>query len=323
MKGILFIALGGGGDVVSAAMLALAFRRRGVKTKIASIVWERFSIDQVPGPVKFDEIKNAKRIGERSMLATENSRAMRGGKEIAFQAANVSKAIEEEIGIVDINGGAVGLVKGIEELIEFFECDKVVGVDVGGDILSTGFEEDLWSPLADFLGLTALSRLNGVIAVHSLGSDGELTLNYLLKRIALVTRGGGLIGIRGMNRYDVEVLEKILRYAESEASKVPLMAWRGFYGYLKLRNDSRRTFITPLNILTFFLKAKKVAELNPIVRELSNTRSLEEARKVLNEKGIFTELDLEEGLFKIINNGGSITSEIIKEIKKSFFNKNH
>lgn len=322
MKSTLFIALGGGGDVISAAMLALAFRRTGIKTNIASIVWERFSIDQIPGPIKFNEIKNAKRIGEYSMIVSENSRALRGGKEISFQAANVSKAIKEEIGIVDINSGAIGLERGIKELAEFFKCDKIIGVDVGGDILSTGFERNLWSPLADFLGLAALSKQNGIIAVHSLGSDGELDLKYSLRRIAFIARRGGFLGVRGMNKYDVEILEKILSFAESEASKVSLMAWKGFYGFLKLRNNSRRTFITPLNILTFFLKANIVAKFNPIIKEISSTKSLEEAREILNKKGIFTELDLEEGLFKIINNGGDITSELIKEIRKSFFNKN-
>ncbi|MDH5806640.1 MAG: DUF1152 domain-containing protein [Candidatus Methanomethylicaceae archaeon] len=321
MNSILFIALGGGGDVISAAMLALAFRRIGIKTNIASIVWERFSIDPIPGPIRFNEIKNAEKIGEYSMIVFENTKAIRGGKEILFQAVNVSKAIKEEIGIVDINSGVEGLEKGIKELAKFLKCNKIIGVDVGGDILSTGFEKNLWSPLADFLGLAALSKQNGIIAVHSLGSDGELNLNYLLKRIAFITKKGGFLGIRGMNKYDIEILERILNYAESEASRVSLMAWKGFYGYLKLRNNSRKTFVTPLNTLTFFLKSKIVAKYNPVIKELMNTKSLEEARKVLNEKNIFTELDLEEGLFKMINDGKRITSELIKEIRNSFFNK--
>ncbi|MCS7097534.1 MAG: DUF1152 domain-containing protein [Candidatus Methanomethyliaceae archaeon] len=323
-KSVIFIAVGGGGDVASASMLALAARRIGLKSHIASIVWERFSIDRVPGPVKFNEILNAIRIGDYSMLVSEESRALRGGREISFQSANVSRAIGEKIGIVDITRGTIGMEKGIKELAEFFGCDTIIGVDVGGDILSNGFEKDLWSPLADFISLAAISKLDGIIYVHSIGSDGELSQSYLLRRIALIAERGGLLGARGMMKEDAEVLEKILTYVESEASKVALLAFRGYYGYLNLRNNSRRTFVTPLNTLTFFFKAKIISELNPLVPELLNVTSIEEAKHKLNERGVFTELNLEENLFEILNKGGKITGKIIREIKRSFLkNRNN
>jgi hypothetical protein len=63
-KHVLFAALGGGGDVASAAMLALAARRLGLRSHVASVVWERLPIDPVPGPVRFSEVVNAKRVGE-------------------------------------------------------------------------------------------------------------------------------------------------------------------------------------------------------------------------------------------------------------------
>ncbi|MEM4576197.1 MAG: DUF1152 domain-containing protein [Candidatus Nezhaarchaeales archaeon] len=313
----LFIALGGGGDVASASMLALAARRLGLKAYVASVVWERFSIDPVPGPVRMSEIVNAKKIGDHAMFVTEESKALRGDRVVAFQAANASRALGEPIGVVDIASGYIGVRRGIEELTSYLGCDVVVGVDVGGDVLATGFEEELWSPLADFIGLAAIKDLKGVLAVHAPGSDGELTPRYILKRIALVAAHGGYLGARGITPEDVENLDKLLRHVESEASRVTLMAARGAYGQVKIRRGSRKVQITPLSTITFFLKPETVACLNPLISEVYNTTYVEEAREKLNRKGVYTELDLEEDVYQAIKEGREISGETLIEIKKN------
>lgn len=313
----LFIALGGGGDVASASMLALAARRLGLKAYVASVVWERFSIDPLPGPVRMNEIVNATKIGNHSMVVTEGSKALRGDRIIAFQAANASRALGEPVGIVDIASGYLGVMKGIEELMSYLGCDAVVGVDVGGDVLATGFEEELWSPLADFIGLAAIRDLKGILAVHAPGSDGELAPKYVLKRIALVAASKGYLGARGTSPEDIENLDRILRYVESEASRATLMAARGVYGQVKIRRGSRRVNITPLSTITFFLNPEIVASLNPLISEIYNTTSIEEAREKLNRKGVYTELDLEEDVYQVIKDGIEISGETLIEIKKN------
>lgn len=79
-KCALFFAVGGGGDVASAAMLALATRRLGVKAYVASVAWERFIIDPVPGPIRLVEIVGGRQLGEYSMLVNGDARALRGGR---------------------------------------------------------------------------------------------------------------------------------------------------------------------------------------------------------------------------------------------------
>jgi hypothetical protein len=108
---------------------------------------------------------------------------------------------------------------------------------------------------------------------------------------------------------------------ESEASKVTLYAYSGLYGAIELRKGSRKTFISPLNLLTFFLNAKIVAELNPVVSALNNAKSLEQARMALNRLGIFTELNLEEEIYKLLQNGVEITGEVLIDIKHRFKKK--
>lgn len=313
----LFAALGGGGDVASAAMLALAARRLGIKSYIASIIWERLPIDPIPGPVKLNEVVGAMKIGERALMVTKDSRALRGGRVIAFQAANVSKVLGEPIGIVDVASGCVGVKKGLEELSAYFGCDVIVGVDVGGDVLASGFEEELWSPLADFIGLAALKELKGVLAVHSPGSDGELSPDYVLRRIALVAERRGYLGARGVTLEDVENLERILEHVESEASRATLLAARGVYGDVEIRRGSRKVHVTPLSMITFFLKSSVVAELNPLISELSSTTSIEDARVKLNEKKVYTELDLEEDAYKLMIEGKELSGETLKKLKSN------
>jgi len=317
-KCVLFFAVGGGGDVASAAMLALALRRLSIKAYVASVAWERFVVDPIPGPIRFEEIVGGKQLGSYSMLIDGGVWAARGGRKVVFQAVNTSKALEEPIPIVDLYGGVLGVVKGLQEVLNYYGCDTVVSVDVGGDILATGFEEELWSPLADFIGLVATAELNGIVAVHSPGADGELLQEYILKRIAMVAEKGGYLWARGVTGEDIEVLKHLLNYVESEASKITLYAYSGLYGAVELRKGSRKTFISPLNLLTFFLNAKVVADLNPIVNSLRGTKSLEQARVVLNRFGIFTELDLEEEIYKLLQNGVEITGEVLVNIKHRF-----
>ncbi|MEM0083061.1 MAG: DUF1152 domain-containing protein, partial [Candidatus Nezhaarchaeales archaeon] len=299
-------------------------RKLGIKSHVASIIWERLPIDPIPGPVRFNEVVGSIRIGEHAMIVTKDSRALRGGRAIAFQAANVSKVLGEPVGVVDVASGCAGVKEGLKELSTYFGCDTILGVDVGGDVLATGFERELWSPLADFIGLAALKDLRdvqGVLAVHSPGSDGELSPEYILRRIALVAERGGYLGARGVTLEDIESLEKILEHVESEASRATLMAAKGAYGKVEIRSGSRTVYVTPLSLITFFLKPRIVAELNPLISELSSTRSIEEARRRLNKRGVYTELDLEEDAYKLMIEGREVSGEALKKLKESWLAK--
>ena len=316
VKCILFFAAGGGGDVASAAMLALAARRLGLRAYVSTVVWERFVVDPFPGPIPFNCIVGGKPLGNYTMIVNGSCKAFRGGREIVFQAANASRALGEEIIIVDLYGAVHSVYKGLEEAMDYLGCDTVVSVDVGGDILATGYEEDLWSPLADFIALAATAKHRGIVAVHSPGADGELSQSYVLERIALVTRHGGYLGARGVTEEDIKNLEHILQFVESEASRATLLAAKGMYGYEEIRKGSRKTLISPLNLITFFLRAETVASLNPVLKEIENCSSIEEAKRKLNSLGIVTELNLEEEIYKLIEKGVEITGDVLLNIRK-------
>jgi hypothetical protein len=314
-KRILVIAIGGGGDIASASIIANSLKTMGHTTVLASIAWERYIYDPVPGPIRLSEIENPSKRGDHYILVNKNSYATRGGRLVIPQAVKASRALGREVYIVDMYSGVEGYVKGLSNIIGDERVDLVIGVDVGGDVLATGLEDDLWSPLADWIGLAALSRLNGIVAVHSPGSDGELPTSYLLRRIDEVTTRGGLLGVSSMCMHDALVLEKILEYVDSEASRIPLLAYRGVRGKIPLRSGSRVVEISLFNTMTFYMNSNIVLDLVEPAKKLLYTKTLDEARFILNELGIYTELDLEEDLAKLKINPSELTSDVLLNVR--------
>lgn len=297
--GYLLIAIGGGGDIVSAAVYAEMLRKTGFRIVLGSIAWERYVNDPNPGPIPIENIVGCRDISSYACIINPSSYALRSGGKIVFQAVNVAKALKEEIVIVDLYRGVNGYYRGVNTVLDYFDLDGVIGIDVGGDVLAHGLEEELWSPLADSMGLAMLNKYSeSYLIVHSLGSDGELPINYLLKRISNIVLKNGLLGITGFARYEKNLLEKIFQYTYSEASKASLLALQGFNGELAIRRGSRRIQVDPFSLVSFILDPHVVYNESLVAKLVDNTNSLIEARDRLNREGIFTEYDLEEYIFE-------------------------
>lgn len=312
---VLVVAIGGGGDVASAAVVARALSRIGLKYTLASIAWERFVVDPVPGPIRLSEIANAIEVCEHYALVDSESYAIRRGRVVVFQAVNASRALGESIYVVDMHNGVQGYVKALEEIVENTGADHVVGVDVGGDSLANGCENNLWSPLADWIGVAALAVVGGTLAVHAPGSDGELDTDYVIEQAYRYSARSGTLAVTSMSASDIELLEHVLEFVKSEASRIPLLAARGFKGPANIRKGSRSVVVSPVHTLTFYLSARDVAESVPPVKNLEKTGSLEEARKILNEYGLYTELDLEEDIEKLGLEPELISGDILLELR--------
>jgi hypothetical protein len=79
-----------------------------------------------------------------------------------------------------------GLQRQLDELARLLAAESIEIVDVGGDIVATGEEETLRSPLADSMMLAAAHDLGRDVAVlvSGAGLDGELTEDVVLSRCA-------------------------------------------------------------------------------------------------------------------------------------------
>jgi len=317
-KNILLHAIGGGGDIVSTAVLAKNMEAYGCRVVVSSIVWERYSVDPEPGPIPLDNIVGCRDISKYACIATGESYALRKGRKIYFQASNVARALGREVVVIDIYEGVTGYIRGVESVLNYYGLDAIIGVDVGGDSLAYGLEDFLWSPLADAMGVAVLNNIrNSYLIVHSLGSDGELPLDYLYQRLSLIIRQGGLIGITGLSSRNQSILEEILNYAHSEASRISLMALKGFTGRVKIRFNTRIVDVTPYSLVSFILDPRVVYRESLMARLVDRSKSIFEANDRLNSVGIYTELDLENDLRKHDVEPSELNEEIYRSIRES------
>ncbi|MFZ8783071.1 MAG: DUF1152 domain-containing protein, partial [Desulfurococcaceae archaeon] len=102
---VLAVAIGGGGDVAATAMIASALERSGHRSVLASIAWERYIYDPVPGPVRLDEVVNPLRRGDYCVVVAGDSYALRGGRVVVPQAVNASRALNRPVYVVDMYSG--------------------------------------------------------------------------------------------------------------------------------------------------------------------------------------------------------------------------
>jgi len=318
-SGVLVVAIGGGGDIVSAAVLASSLEREGIPTVIAALPWERFVLDPEPGPVPLDTVTPAERVTPHTLLAYPGCSFAHGGRVIPTQACRVGEVIQRPIYLLDLWGGEVAVRNGINEILELHDIDVVIGVDVGGDVLACGIEDTLWSPLADQIGLSAIANSNAreaLLAVHSLGADGELPMETMLARIAKTLKLGGYRWIRGLTAPDIELLKAITAKALTEASRVSLEALKGVYADIVIRDGTRRVHVSPYSLATFILDARLLYKISPMARIVHGTTSIREARIKLNQACVYTELDLEEDL-KTYEGKGLTEAQMIEEARRN------
>lgn len=323
---VLFLAMGGGGDVALSSVLALAHERCGGEAVIGSILWERYVVDPVPGPILIDELVNVVERGPGYAIISHETFAVRGGRALAPQAVNIASVLGRNVAVFDISLGSIGLAKALKDFAEKFNVNAIVGIDVGGDSIAEGFEEELWSPLADAIALAALAHLQRTyVAIACPGADGELSLDHIERRIRRIARLGGYIGGYVLSKKDLDMLKEILRKVVSEASAVPLAVLNTDLDSISIRGESRKVKLSLLNLTVYILDAV-TAVRDSLARYVYESSSLEEARQMLNRLMIVTEYDLEEEILNELLSRGSYVELNLLNIKnrvKSRLAKQH
>ncbi|MEU6564093.1 DUF1152 domain-containing protein [Nocardia nova] len=141
------IAAGGGGDAVTAAMLAPALPELGIRA-VMSYSWDRFMIDPAPGPRTAGEFEGL--IDRGGVMEIPVSASLRSGRSTLPRLAGY---LNQPLLLLDPSGGASGMAETVTCAAKAFAAREVMVVDVGGDILAEGHEVSLRTPLADSLAL--------------------------------------------------------------------------------------------------------------------------------------------------------------------------
>ncbi|MDQ3678340.1 MAG: DUF1152 domain-containing protein [Actinomycetota bacterium] len=294
---VLAIGIGGGGDVVGALAVAELARLLGTETIVGGLTWERQPIDPLPGPRRIEEIAGARRVNDAVALAGPDTTGPGGFR---FAESHMARYLGEPVVLLDPSEGPGAVARGLADAAAALQCDLVVLVDVGGDVLAHGDEPGLASPVADAVCLAATAMLvdAGVdvrVALLGAGCDGELTPDEVLERIAEVAAAGGHLGTWGPGPAELERLEAAVAEIPTEASAMALRCARGVTGLTTIRGGRRTVLLSPVGGMVFFFDAlttlRSAARCAVLVEHAA---SLAQASTILTDRGIASELHYEE-----------------------------
>lgn len=294
-KRAILLGIGGGGDIVGTIPTAKLLESFGVEYVMGGLSWERSVIDPVPGPRKFQETRNARKINDTVWYANHETTTSGGVK---FAESRMAELWGRDTLLIDINYGAEEVTRGLLDAAYRLNADLIVGIDVGGDAIAFGNEPGIMSPLADGIMTAALSelakRMHTVMGVFGFGCDGELTMPELEKSIRKIAREGGLLGSWGITQDALKELEKVVEIVPTEASRLPVEAAKGIFDRSTIRSGRRSVSVSIISTVTFYLSPRVVFEkISKPARTISECRSIAEANEALHRLGLKTELDYE------------------------------
>ena len=294
-KKALLVGIGGGADVIGAIPTKLHLESFGIKCVLGGIPWERYSIDPFPGPRPFDQIVNVVNINDSLCWATEKTKTQDG---LFFSESKASKVLKEKILLVNIFNSSTKIAKDLKEFCKKNKIDLIVGIDVGGDVIAKGDEPGLSSPLADSIMLSALKKVetsvDTKIAVLGYGSDGELLPSELNSSLSIISKKKGLIGMIGINADSQKIMKKLIAKIETDASRIPTLAFSGTYGPSKIRRGRIEIDVHPFSQITVYLKTKVIfKDISLSARLVHKSLNIWESNKILLKNGFKTELDFE------------------------------
>ena len=287
MRKTLYVAAGGGGDVIGAAIVHAALDSSD-KLHIATYSWDRLLVDPLPGPRDPTSFDGLQLTGQRNYRITPTTRAR---PPAASSLPRLAHDLPAALYLLDPRAGPPGLARQLDELAEHLQAASVCVVDVGGDILARGNEPTLRSPLADSLTLAALTDhpLPVRVVVAGVGVDGELSPLYLLRRLAeLGAQTSGTVSADA-----VIPIADVFCWHLSEASGLLAAAAMGARGRAQMQAGDSIVELTEQATFLHSLDLHAVLSDSPTANALRGTTSLDEAQRALVDLGAKSEIEYE------------------------------
>lgn len=287
MTSTLYVAAGGGGDAIAATILA---RRDDPESPahVATYSWDRLLIDPVPGPRGRDGftglIEHAPNVAQ---IVPETTAVPNGGSTLP----RLAKELPAHLYLLDPSKGAIGLAEQITQAGAHIRADKIVLVDVGGDLVAIGDENDLRSPLADFLALAACTKtaFPSEVLIAGPGLDGELPTDYVIQRCHEL----GAATLVPLDRSAVKGFRALLDWHPSEVTGLLIAAAQGRRGVVEVRDAGKRVQLDNHSSAAFSLPTDELTKAGNLTQALVGTRSLAEAEATIRELCGASEIDYE------------------------------
>jgi hypothetical protein len=244
----------------------------GAVPVVASYSWDRRILDPMPGPRFPKDFEGVRRLTPCNVEITAESRLHSGGSSTLSLLAKTTQA---QFVLLDPSSGALGMRQQVIELVQHFSFTSVLLVDVGGDVVATGTEEELRSPLADALALATLADFPVPVhvAVAGPGLDGELAASYVRSRC--LAHGGELFG--RLTAADIEPHFRALAQHPSEATTLLAASALGITGRAEIRDNADFVALNNDSADVYVLDAAAAVDCNQLTQALVATRSMTEA----------------------------------------------
>lgn len=308
----LYVAAGGGGDAVGALLARRALGDTDERPPlVTTCAWERLRIDPVPGPRARADFTGLGLVGGEPFEVLPDSDMVPPGRSVLPRLAETSGA---RIFLHDFEGGAVGLSAQLQRLATSLDVDKLVVVDVGGDVVARGPERGLRSPLADSLTLAAAlqTAIPTSMVVLGPGADAELSegeVHGLLEE-------AGAAAVGRVTAEDVRSLGPVLSWHPTEATVVVAAAAVGVTGAVAMRSGHDPVPITDRTSEAWCTSSPFWRAI-PLAAALRETDSLAAAERVMRSVAV-NEIDFERrmALEKTTRHRPGTVARLISEMQK-------
>jgi hypothetical protein len=291
----LLVAAGGGGDAVAALMLP---RPEGDVPAIATWAWDRLMIDPLPGPRGVDDFDGVwqPQPDVNLIRATTTARPPAGST-----LPPLAEALATELVLLDPHQGCRGLTKQLWAAARWCEADRLVVVDVGGDVLARPGDPGLRSPLADITTLVASvnTELPTELVILGVGCDGELAPELVFQRLGQLDTPARL----AIDPDRVCVVLPILEWHPSEATALVAMSTLGYRGTVEIRDRGLPVRLDEDAGTAWRLPATKALPPSALTTSVAATTSLEALERVFRDAFSLDEIDYERRKAAELANG--------------------
>lgn len=244
-------------------------------------------VDPLPGPRGAADFSGLRQLATdvREVLASTKPRPPAGSS-----LPRLAAELPARLLLLDPADGTYGLAHQIAAAAAYFHLEEVALIDVGGDVLTTGADPGLRSPLADQLALAACVR-TGIptrLLVTGPGLDGELPLSTIHQRLDHLEAER----LPSLTEVDVAAIRGVFAWHPSEASGLLAAAANGRRGLVEVRDTGDHVELTDDTTALFALEATRVAPHTPAAH-LGDATSLAEAEQIVLERTGISEIAYE------------------------------
>lgn len=282
----LFVAAGGGGDVIAASILRRKLNGPDDRTPVVSYSWDRLFIDPLPGPRNPSWFRHLTPVGRHNHLVTARSTVLPPAFSLLPRLA---RELTQAFYLLDPRRGAIGMRQQLRELVRSGAAERVYVVDSGGDIVARGDEDELRSPLADSLVLAATDGLDVPVdvLVTAAGLDGELSPDHVRDT---VVRLRGDVDWSRVEAADIAWLDMLSAWHPSEVNGLLMAAARGFEGSVEIRDAALRVEVTAASATVHRCDQQALVAHNHLTKSMLESTSLADAERGLLQHRDYSEL---------------------------------